>query len=128
MSESVEAAVRALLGAHTQAQDAGRTDEVVALYGKDAVLEIPGMDPVIGHDALRAAFAGWAPAQPQKHLVGNTVITVGADGAATAVSDVVFFQRGEAGWQPLVVGRYDDTLRDDGDGWRFQRRITTYQA
>ncbi|MBD0735113.1 nuclear transport factor 2 family protein [Streptomyces sp. CBMA29] len=132
MSEStlawVAAGVRDLIGAHTQAQDAGRTDAVVALYAPDAVLELPGADPVFGRDALRAAFTRWAPTKPQQHLVANTVITAAAEDEATAVSDVVFLQRGESGWAVQVVGRYEDTLRRYGDGWRFQRRVTTYQA
>jgi ketosteroid isomerase-like protein len=88
MSESTEAwvvaGVRAVIGAHTQAQDAGRTDDVVALYTPDAVLELPGMDPVEGHEALRDAFKSWAPTQPQLHLVTNTVITSRAEDEATA--------------------------------------------
>ncbi|MGW2523549.1 nuclear transport factor 2 family protein [Streptomyces sp. NPDC001617] len=132
MSEStqawVAAGVRAVIGAHTQAQDAGRTDDVVALYAPDGVLELPGMDPVQGHDALREAFKGWAPTQPQQHLVGNTLVTSTGDDEATAVSDVVFFQRGETGWAPLVVGHYEDTFRRTDGTWLLQRRVTTYQA
>src|SRR3546814_2606084 len=60
---SVATGVRAAIGAHTQAQDAGSTDDVVALYTKDGVLELPGADPIEGHDAIRAAFQGWAPTQ-----------------------------------------------------------------
>jgi ketosteroid isomerase-like protein len=132
MSEStlawVSAGVRAVIGAHTQAQDAGRTDDVVALYTPDGVLELPGMDPVQGHDALRGAFKGWAPTQPQQHLVGNTVVTPTAEDEATAVSDVVFFQRGETGWAVQVVGRYEDTFHNVDGTWLLQRRVTTYQA
>jgi ketosteroid isomerase-like protein len=132
MSEATQAwvavGVRAVLGAHTQAQDAGRTDDVVALYTPDGVLELPGADPIEGHDALREAFKGWAPAQPQLHLVTNTVLTSWTDEAATAVSDVAFLQRGETGWAVQVVGRYDDTLRRHGGEWRLQRRKTTYQV
>ncbi|MGW0946412.1 nuclear transport factor 2 family protein [Streptomyces sp. NPDC002623] len=132
MSEStpawVAAGVRAVIGAHTQAQDAGRTDDVVALYTPDAVLELPGTDPLQGHDALRAAFKGWEPTQPQQHLVANTVVTAVGPDEATAVSDVVFLQRGESGWAVQVVGRYDDTLRHVDDDWLLHRRVTTYQA
>ncbi|MEU1302556.1 nuclear transport factor 2 family protein [Streptomyces shenzhenensis] len=132
MSETVEAlvaaGVRAAIGAHTRAQDAGRTDDIVALYVPDAVLEVPGLAPVEGHDALREAFKGWAPAKPQLHLVSNTVITSWTEEEATAVSDVVFFQRGESGWAVQLVGRYDDTLRCQDGAWRFRRRTTTYQA
>ena len=132
MSEStqawVAAGVRAVIGAHTQAQDAGRTDDIVALYSPDAVLELPGTDPLQGHDALRAAFKGWAPTQPQLHMVGNTLVTSAAEDEATAVSDVVFFQRGETGWAVQVVGHYQDTFRRTGGTWLLQRRVTTFQA
>ncbi|MEU9435200.1 nuclear transport factor 2 family protein [Streptomyces sp. NPDC048252] len=131
MSEStqawVAAGVRAVIGAHTQAQDAGRTDDVVALYTPDAVLELPGTDPLQGHDALREAFKGWAPTQPQLHLVTNTVVTALGPDEATAASDVAFLQRGESGWAVQVLGHYDDTLcRVDGT-WLLRRRKTTYQ-
>jgi ketosteroid isomerase-like protein len=131
MSEStpawVTAGVRAVLGAHTQAQDAGRTDDVVALYAPDAVLELPGADPIEGHDALRDAFKGWTPTQPQLHLVANTAVTSWSDDEATAVSDVAFLQRGESGWAVQVVGHYDDTLRHQDGEWLLRRRRTTYQ-
>ncbi|MEV8541977.1 nuclear transport factor 2 family protein [Streptomyces sp. NPDC051572] len=132
MSESTQAwvvaGVRAVLGAHTQAQDAGRTDDVVAQYAPDGVLEIPGMDPVEGRDAIHAAFKGWEPVQPQLHLVTNTVVTSTGEDEARALSDVVFLQRGEAGWAVGVVGHYDDTLRRHNGTWLLQHRKTTYQA
>ncbi|WP_405626347.1 nuclear transport factor 2 family protein [Streptomyces sp. NBC_00016] len=132
MSEStqawVAAGVRAVIGAHTQAQDAGRTDDVVALYTPDAVLELPGTDPLQGHDALREAFKGWAPTQPQLHLVTNTVVTALGPDEATAASDVAFLQRGESGWSVQVVGHYDDTLRRVDGTWLLRRRRTTYQV
>lgn len=123
----VTAGVRAVLGTHAQAQDAGRTDDVVSLYTPDAVLEIPGMDPIEGHDALRDAFKGWAPTQPQLHLVSNTAVTSWSEDEATAVSDVAFLQRGESGWAVQVVGHYDDTLRHQDGEWLLHRRRTTYQ-
>ncbi|QJT05309.1 nuclear transport factor 2 family protein [Streptomyces asoensis] len=132
MSEStqawVAAGVRAVIGAHTQAQDAGRTDDIVALYTPDAVLELPGTDPLQGHDALRAAFKGWEPTQPQLHLVTNTVVTALGPDEATATSDVAFLQRGESGWAVQVVGHYDDTLRRVDGTWLLRRRRTTYQV
>jgi len=132
MSESTQAwvvaGVRAVLGAHTQAQDAGRTDDLVALYTPDAVLEIPGMDPVEGRDAIHAAFKDWEPVQPQLHLVTNTVVTPTGEDEARALSDVAFLQRGEAGWAIGVVGHYDDTLRRQDGTWLLHRRKTTYQA
>ncbi|MFK4105182.1 nuclear transport factor 2 family protein [Streptomyces sp. NPDC019531] len=131
MSEStvawVAAGVRAVIGAHTQAQDAGRTDDIVELYTPDAVLELPGMDPIEGHDALRAAFKAWEPTRPQLHLVSNTVVTAKGDDEATAASDVAFLQRGDSGWAVQLVGHYEDTLRRQDGVWRIHRRGTTFQ-
>ena len=132
MSESTEAtvaaAIRNAIGAHTKAQDAGRTDDVVALYTKDAVLELNGLEPIEGHDALREAFQGWAPSSPQLHLVGNIVVTPSSQEEATAVSDVAFFHRGESGWAMQVAGRYEDTFCLDGGAWKLRRRSATFQA
>jgi len=132
MSESAEAWVAA--GVHgaiakaTQAQDAGRADDIVALYTSDGILEVPGIDPIAGHDALREAFKQWTPTLPQKHLVANTVITSWTENEATAVSDTAFFQRGESGWAIQVAGRYVDSLVHRDGEWLFQRRTTTYSA
>jgi ketosteroid isomerase-like protein len=39
----VFAGVYTTVAAHAQAQDAGKTDDIMALYTPDAVLEVPGM-------------------------------------------------------------------------------------
>ncbi|MEU9456149.1 nuclear transport factor 2 family protein [Streptomyces sp. NPDC048277] len=124
----IVAGVRATIGAHTQAQDAGRTDEIVALYTPDAVLEVPGVDPLEGREAIRQAFKGWEPTLPQLHMVSNTLVTPAGEDEATAVSDVVFLQRGESGWAVQITGRYVDTLRRADGKWLFLRRTTSYQV
>lgn len=132
MSEPVNAAVaatvRAVLGAHAQAQDAGRTEEVVALYTSDAVLEMPGADPVEGYEALHKAFSGWAPTLPQLHLVSNTVVTSDDADGVHAASDVAFLLRTEAGWSVQIVGHYEDTLRLEAGQWRISRRVAAFQS
>jgi uncharacterized protein (TIGR02246 family) len=132
MSESTEASVaagvRAAIGTITQAQDAGRTDDIVALYTQDGVLEVPGAELIEGREALREAYQGWAPSLPQLHMVTNTVITSWTGEAATAASDVAFIQRSESGWAVQVVGHYEDTLKQEDGAWLFQHRKTTYTA
>jgi len=123
----VDAGVRAALAAYTQALDDGRTDDVVATFCPDGVIEIPGMGTHEGHDALRAAYAGWAPRRPQRHLVLNTHVSAWDDESATATSDVVFLLLGrDGGWSVQLVGRYRDTLHRDGDAWRFHRREAAF--
>ncbi len=126
MSTSTEAdvtfGVHNAINSYTQALDTGRTDDIVALFGPDATSEIMGIGTFEGHDALRAAYAGMVPTHPQRHLVGNIVITSWTEEEATASSDLVFVLRGENGWAVQLVGRYEDTLRRNGDTWLFQSR------
>jgi hypothetical protein len=114
--------VRAAIAAYTQALDDGRTDDVVATFCADGGVDIPGLGSYVGHDALREAYARWAPRRPQRHLVLNTLVTAWNDDEVKATSDVVFLLQGESGWAVQVVGRYHDTLRRVDGAWRFHHR------
>jgi hypothetical protein len=118
--------VRATIAAYTHALDDGRTEDVVATFCPDGVVDIPGMGTHEGHDALRAAYARWAPRRPQRHLVVNTLVTEWSAEAAKATSDVVFLLQGDAGWSVQVVGRYEDTLHCADGAWRFHRRAAEF--
>ncbi len=122
----VEAGVRAALAAYTQALDDGRTEDVVATFCADGVCDIPGLGTHEGHDALRAAYAKWAPRRPQRHLVLNTLVTTWDEHEATAISDVVFLLQGDEGWAIQLVGRYHDALHHVDDAWRFRRRAAEF--
>jgi SnoaL-like domain len=118
--------VRASIAAYTQALDDGRTGDVVATFCPDGVCEIPGMGTHAGHDALRAAYTRWEPERPQRHLVVNTHVTDWNDHEATAISDVIFLRKGDAGWAIQLVGRYHDILHCDDGTWRFHRRVAEF--
>ena len=124
----VVAGIRAVLAAHAQAQDDGRTDDLVALYCPDGVVEVPDVGTFEGADALRAAFGGWAPQLPQRHIVVNTVVTEWTVEDADATSDVVFTQKGESGWTVQVVGRYHDSFRVIDGAWRIRRRLMNFSS
>ena len=114
--------VRAALAAYTHALDDGRTEDVVATFCPDGVCDIPGLGTHEGHEALRAAYGRWVPRQPQRHLVGNTLVTDWSDDEARATSDVVFLLLEDGRWSLRLVGRYHDTLHRDGPRWRFHHR------
>ena len=118
--------IRATIAAYTQALDDGRTDDVVATFCSDGVSVITGMGTHEGHDALRAAYAGWKPRGPQRHLVLNTLVNDWNDHEAHAVSDVVFLFQGDSGWKVQLVGRYEDTFHYDDGTWRIHRRVATF--
>lgn len=125
--------VRAALAAYTHALDDGRAADVVATFCPDGTIDIPGMGTHTGTDELLAAYTGWAPRRPQRHLVLNTLVTEWDDERATAVSDVVFLLQGRDGWGVQVVGRYHDQLhRDPGsdgaEAWRFHHRAAEFVA
>jgi len=115
--------VRATIAAYALALDDGRTDDVVATFCAGGVVDIPGMGRHEGHDALRAAYAGLKPRQPQRHLVLNTLVTDWDEHQASAVSDVVFLLLRSEGWSVQLVGRYRDTLHHVDGEWRFHSRI-----
>jgi len=75
---AVSAGVRATIAAHAQAQDEGRTADMVALYLPDAVVEIPGFEPLVGADAIvrRSPVRGGGRIRPGAAPHGrNTLLT-----------------------------------------------------
>lgn len=125
-AEAALAGVQNAIAAYTHALDAGRADVVSELFTEDGVAEIAGQGTFEGRDAIRKGYEAFAPQAPQLHLVGNTILTSPPGDEVTASSSLVFFLRGEAGWAPLLVGSYEDTLvRADG-GWKFRKRVTTF--
>lgn len=122
---SVVVGVRAAIAAYAQALDSGRTDDLVELFCPDGVSEVAGSGTFSGHEAIRAAYARWRPAKPQRHLVTNTLVTSWSGDDATAASDLALLQRGESGWAVTLVGRYEDTLHRHDGRWLFRRRVTT---
>jgi len=118
--------VRATIAAYAQALDDGRADDVVATFCPDGGCDIPGLGTHQGHDALRAAFSGWQPPRPQRHVVVNTLVTDWNDHEATAISDLIFLLQGDSGWAIQMVGRYRDTLYHDDGTWRFHHRAVEF--
>ncbi|MGH1553819.1 nuclear transport factor 2 family protein [Streptomyces sp. L7] len=84
---SVTAAVQTAIAAYAQALDAGRTDDIAALYTADGVAEIVGMAKFEGREAIRQGFGGFSPQAPQLHLIANTVVTSATEDEATATSN-----------------------------------------
>lgn len=126
LKATVAAGVQHTLASYAHALDAGRTDDVVALFAPDGSAEIPGFGRFEGHDELRAAYAQLVPAAPQLHMVGNVVVTDVDGDEASAVSAFTMFLRGDSGWSVAVTGGYDDLFRRSAEGaWLIARRSMT---
>jgi ketosteroid isomerase-like protein len=132
MVASGSADVQAMVGisntiaAYCQALDDGRTDDAVATFCPDGTMAIPGADVLVGHEAIREAYAAMKPRRPQRHVVVNTFVTSVDGQTATATSDLLVMGKGEAGWSVFLVGRYNDALRQTDSGWLFQARTLEF--
>lgn len=115
--------VRATIAAYAQALDDGRTDDLVATFCHDGVVDLPGFGTFEGHDAIGAAFAQWKPVRPQRHLVVNTLVSERRGDEADAVSDLVFTANDGSGWTIQLVARYHDTFRLVDGRWLIARRV-----
>jgi hypothetical protein len=123
--EEVSEAVRTAIAEYAHALDDGRVDGVVAMFCSDGSVDMPLIGTAEGLDGLRTMYAKLKPRVPQRHVVTNTVVSDWNDLKATAVSDLVFLVKSDAGWSVQMVGRYHDTLHCHGGMWRFHRRVLT---
>jgi ketosteroid isomerase-like protein len=122
----VFAGVYTTVAVHSQAQDAGDTDTIMALYMPDAVLRVPGMGDYEGADAIRAAWDAWKPKGLQRHMPVNVVITEWDDKQAKATTDVVFLGQRDGAWSVGIVARYYDEFRQVDGKWLLSRRADEY--
>lgn len=137
-------AIRDLVARYNALGDAGRIDELVALFADDAELEVEPGGVHRGRSALRALFAGAARPEPgtggdhpepdaggardtggeprriAHHVSGLVIDLEGADRARGRAVFLVLAGRGLDHW-----GRYrDEYVREGGEAgrWRFARR------
>jgi len=120
----VFAGVYASTAAHSQHQDAGNTDGIMALYTPDAVLVVPGMGTFQGADAIRATWDAWKPRGLQRHIPFNIVITDWNDDEARVSTDVIQLVQPEKNgtWTAQMAARYLDVFRPVDGQWLFSRR------
>ena len=109
-----------LINLYAQLNDAGRWEEVAALYVEDGLMTRPTAPdaPVVGRAALLASFLA-RPARTSQHVCSNIVVTVESATEASAQSGILLFTGKDV---PPLVGSYRDRFRLTDDGWRFAER------
>jgi hypothetical protein len=117
--------IRDLVARYNANGDSGRIDHVLELFAPDAVMEIAGEPPKVGHDQIRTIFTGardraeWGD-QPVylRHVTGTHQIDVLDEQRATGrCYYFVLTAIGLDHW-----GRYLDEYRLVDGRWRFARR------
>ncbi len=117
--------IRDLVARYAHHADAGRLDELVALFAEDGLLQIDDREPLRGRDAILAFLASTRSgasespaARSIRHHVSSLRIDVSARDAATGSSYfLVVTQRGPDHW-----GRYRDRYAVSEGRWVFAAR------
>ena len=126
-----ELALRRIITAYSNTQDAHDYDGYVALFAKDGEWA-SGTNVYKGREAIRKMLVGLYGAPPPGYVNGesfhisfNADVRVNGD-TATAVSRHVLFMRGANGQPvPMLSGRYDDEFVRENGEWKIRRRLDT---
>ena len=120
-----------LINHYANLNDAGRWDDVAALYADDGLMARPSApdQPIVGRDAILASFLA-RPPRVSRHICANIVVTVESADTASAHSMILLFSGVAAkddglpilDKKPALVGEYDDRFVRTADGWRFAER------
>jgi hypothetical protein len=116
-------AIQKLIADYNHAVDAGDGPTFAALFVDSGSLD-SGFNVIKGTDELRD-FAGMVPqmAPGARHFVSNLSIDGNGDDATARLYLQMWATAGGAAETKLVIsGRYEDTLKREGDTWRFVTR------
>jgi 3-phenylpropionate/cinnamic acid dioxygenase small subunit len=123
-----------LLARYAEAIDAGDFDAVGDLLS-DAVMEDgSGMRIASGRDEVVAIYAGTTLRHDDgtpltAHVITNVIVDgIGPDELEMRSRFTVFQATPSLPLQPVVVGRYVDTVRRIDGTWRFTKRVMAPQA
>ncbi len=117
--------IRSLVVKYNGGFDTGDVVSWLETFTPDGMFSSKDQGDIVGHDALREWFAGR----------DHTTIHVTAD--ATIVSEgeemhhvctVMVFRREEDGVVLNSIGKYDDWLVKEPEGWRFRSRRPTTES
>jgi ketosteroid isomerase-like protein len=125
-------AIQELLGDYMTAMDAGDYAAYAQLFSDDGELifqtyRLKGPKAIRelmeqGSPSAGAAKSG-SSAAGLRHLVSNIAIRVDGVRATSSARWIVMSQGADG--RPVLgaTGRYEDSLRKDGDRWKFMRRV-----
>jgi 3-phenylpropionate/cinnamic acid dioxygenase small subunit len=137
-TESQALAIHHALARLAHLADDGELSDYLDMYTDDAVWETPAIESTgtkadrrsgradIGEGAsARRASGTQGPGSATRHVVHTIDVTPAPEAAATSVSYWSFYQSTTTTPVLAGIGRYDDTWRLTGTGWKLaHRRIT----
>ncbi|HVH18014.1 MAG TPA: nuclear transport factor 2 family protein [Myxococcota bacterium] len=117
--------IRDLIARYNHAGDRGRLDELVRCFAEDGAMDLEGVPPLVGRDAIRAHLTDVASrlaARTQRatlrhHVASLRIVLQDGERAEAYAYFSVFTEIGLDHW-----GRYADRLVRRGDAWLFALR------
>ncbi|MBB5747007.1 nuclear transport factor 2 family protein [Brevundimonas variabilis] len=109
-----------LINVYATLNDQARWEDLVALFTADGLMTRPTapQDPIVGREALLAAFRARPPRTTQ-HICSNIVVTAETEDTASASSVILLYVDPD---KPPLVGTFHDRfVRTDGV-WQFSER------
>ena len=104
--------------------DEGRWEEAAALFTVDARFARPSAPdkPIVGREAILAAFLARPAGPKRRHLVANPVVRMTGPDRAEARCASIVITEDPAGGGTVTVGGFDDLLERQNGEWRFASR------
>jgi 3-phenylpropionate/cinnamic acid dioxygenase small subunit len=117
------AALNDLYARYAYTFDGAHADDWAALFTEDGRFKPPGVDAVVGTEALHAFVAARSEATPgMRHLISNVLVEGTADGARGSAYFFAVRLGGDGRFRMRNFGRYDDEFVREGSSWKFASR------
>lgn len=132
-TQAIELACTRLINQFANFNDAGRHDELAALFTEDGQYARP-TEPdnyVQGRAAILAAFKGRPADKLTRHLITNIVVDVTGPASATGICYVTLYagstgkpaeKHGYQANPSQLIGEYHDVFVLSPGGWKFSKR------
>ncbi|MCW3004550.1 MAG: nuclear transport factor 2 family protein [Conexibacter sp.] len=117
------AAIHDLYAAYAHTFDRADADGWAALFTSDGVFAPPGLDPLVGTEALHGFVAGRSDDLPgMRHLMTNVLVEEAPGGARGSAYFLCFRLGGDGAFRLRNFGRYDDAFRVEDGVWKIADR------
>lgn len=113
------------------AVDGADLDAFVDCFTPDGIWKRPGVDPIVGRQAIRALLAEAPTGRVTRHMSGGAWVELFSVTTAVGHSQTALYAGAYADVLPAPISPaekifdYTDTLVRTDEGWKIQERVTT---
>ena len=131
----IEHECRGLVLRAAECADQHRPADLAALFTADGRLQRPNAQPLIGREAIAAAYAQRPADRISRHMVTNCRVDVASADEARATTVVLLWfgstndapgAKGRPAQGEQVVGEFADRFVATPEGWRIADRVASF--